>query len=153
VPAAKLPGGDSGVPDHQKGFVRKTTILLGDDNSAVLDHVGKMLEKDTKYSVVGIVSDGRTVVREYMRLRPEVIILDISMGEVSGIDIAHELRDSGCEAKIIFLTVHEDSDYVNAGIGAGASAYVVKSRLSQDLLSAINAVLSNKLFISPSLLY
>ena len=132
--------------------MQSTTILLGDDNSAVLDHVGKMLEKEGSYKVVGAVSDGRTVVREYLRLRPDVVILDISMGDVSGIDVARDLRDSGCNAKIIFLTVHEDSDYLNAGMGAGGSAYVVKSRLNQDLISAINAVLSNKIFVSPSLM-
>jgi DNA-binding NarL/FixJ family response regulator len=133
--------------------VHSTTILLSDDNSAVLDHVGEMLGKEKSYKVVGAISDGRVVVREYLRLRPDIVILDISMAEVSGIDIARELRDSGCRAKIIFLTVHEDSDYMNAGMGAGGSAYVVKSRLNQDLLSAIKAVLSNKLFVSPTLLY
>lgn len=132
--------------------MQSTTILLGDDNSAVLDHVGKMLEKEGSYKVVGAVSDGRTVVREYLRLRPDVVILDISMGDVSGIDVARDLRDSGCNAKIIFLTVHEDSDYLNAGMGAGGSGYVVKSRLNQDLISAIHAVLSNKIFVSPSLM-
>jgi DNA-binding NarL/FixJ family response regulator len=135
------------------GRVHRTTILLSDDNPAILDHVGKMLGKEKGYQVVGAISDGRFVVREYTRLRPDVIILDISMGEVSGIDIAKDLRDSGCRAKIIFLTVHEDSDYVNAGMGAGGSAYVVKSRLSQDLALAITAVLSNKLFVSPNLLF
>jgi DNA-binding NarL/FixJ family response regulator len=133
--------------------VHGTNILLSDDNSGVLDHVRKMLEREKCYKVVGAISDGRVVVTEYFRLRPDVIILDISMGELNGIDIARELRDSGCRAKIIFLTVHEDYDYVNAGMGAGGSAYVVKSRLSQDLLSAINAVLSNKLFVSPNLMY
>jgi CheY-like chemotaxis protein len=137
----------------EEGLVQNTTILLSDDNSAVLEHVGKMLEKEKEFKVVGAISDGTVVVREYLRLRPDVIILDISMGDVSGIDIAQDLRDSGCRAKIIFLTVHEDSDFLNAGIGAGGSAYVVKSRLNQDLLSAIDAVLSNKLFVSPNLLY
>ena len=133
--------------------MQNTTILLSDDNSAVLDHVGKMLEKEKDYRVIGTISDGTTVVREYLRLRPDVIILDISMGDVSGIDIAQDLRDSGCRAKIIFLTVHEDADFLNAGLGAGGSAYVVKSRLNQDLLFAIHAVLSNRLFVSPTLLY
>jgi DNA-binding NarL/FixJ family response regulator len=133
--------------------VQNTTILLSDDSAAVLDHVGKMLEKESDCKVIGAISDGTVVVREYMRLRPDIIILDISMGDVSGLDIARDLRDSGCRAKIIFLTVHEDADFLNAGIGAGGSAYVVKSRLGQDLLSAIDAVLSNKLFVSPSLLY
>ncbi len=111
-----------------------------------------MLEKEKSYHVVGAVSDGGAVVHEYLRLKPDIILLDISMADVSGIDVARDLRDSGCQAKIIFLTVHEDSDYVNAGMGAGASAYVVKSRLSQDLLLAINAVLSNKIFVSPNLM-
>jgi DNA-binding NarL/FixJ family response regulator len=133
--------------------VQNTTILLSDDNSAVLDHVAKMLEKEKSYQVVGAISDGRDVVREYLRLRPDVVILDISMGDVSGIDVARDLRDSGCRAKIIFLTVHEDADFVNAGMGAGGSAYVVKSRLGQDLFSAIKAVLSHKIFVSPNLLY
>lgn len=130
----------------------RTTILLADDNSLVLIHVSTMLERETHYQVVGAISDGAIVVRESLHLKPDLIILDISMGELSGIDIARRLRDSGCRAKIIFLTVHEDVDYLNAALGAGGSAYVVKSRLSQDLLSAINAVLSNKHFISASLL-
>ena len=133
--------------------MQSTTILLSDDNCAVLEHVGKMLGKEKSYKVVGAISDGAVVVREYLRLRPDVIILDISLGDLSGIDIARELRDSGCRAKIVFLTVHEDSDYLNAGMGAGGSAYVVKSRLSQDLLFAIKAVLSDKIFVSPTLLY
>lgn len=132
-------------------FVPKT-LLLADDNPAVLDHVGRMLQRDKNYEVVAIISDGAAVVGEYLRLRPDVVILDISMGEESGIEIARQLRDSGCSAKVIFLTVHEDADYVNAAMGAGGSAYVVKSRLSLDLFSAVSAVLSNKLFVSPNLL-
>jgi DNA-binding NarL/FixJ family response regulator len=128
-------------------------VLLADDNLAVLDHVRKLFEKEKDYKVVAVISDGTTVVGEYLRLRPDVISLDISMGAISGIDIARQLQDLGCSAKIIFLTVHEDSDYVNAAMGAGGSAYVVKSRLNMDLLSAVNAVLSNKLFVSPTLLY
>lgn len=130
-----------------------TTILLADDNSAVLDYVRKMLEKEQNYEVVAALSEGEFVTREYLRLRPDLILLDISMGEFNGIDIARQLRDSGCSAKIVFLTVHEDSDYMNAAIGAGGSAYVLKSRLNIDLFSAIRAALSNKLFVSPSLLY
>lgn len=130
-----------------------TTILLADDNANILNHVGKMLEKERTYKVVAAVSDGAVVIREYSRLKPDVIILDISMGNLSGIEIARQLRDSGCSAKIVFLTVHEDTDYLNAAMGAGGSAYVVKSRLNLDLLSAIHAVLCNKVFVSGSLLY
>jgi DNA-binding NarL/FixJ family response regulator len=146
VPIAILPL----VPERE--FVPTVNILLADDNAAVLDHVREMLEKDKSYAVIAAVADGAAVVHEYLRLRPDVIILDISMGQTSGIDIARVLRDSGCSAKIIFLTVHEDRDYVNAAIGAGGAAYVMKSRLSLDLFAAIRAVLSNRLFLSSSLM-
>ena len=132
--------------------MRRTTILLADDNSGILSHVGKMLEKEKDYEVVAAISDGSVVAPEWLRLKSDVIILDISMGEISGIDIARKLRDSGCSAKIVFLTVHEDADYLKAALGAGGSAYVVKPRLSLDLLTAIKAALSNKLFVSASLL-
>jgi DNA-binding NarL/FixJ family response regulator len=108
--------------------------------------------KSKDYEVIAAISDGATVVRDSLRLKPNIIILDISMGEISGIDIVRKLRDSGCSAKIVFLTVHEDVDYMKAAIGSGGSAYVVKPRLSPDLFSAVTAVLSNKLFVSASLL-
>jgi len=133
--------------------VPRTTIILADDNSAVLAHVSQMLDKEKQYKVIGAISDAATVVHECLRLRSDVIILDISMGELSGIDVARTLRDSGCNSRIVFLTVHEDPDYMTAAMDAGGSAYVVKSRLSLDLVSAINAVLSNQLFVSPTLLY
>jgi DNA-binding NarL/FixJ family response regulator len=140
------------VPALERVFVPDVTILLADDNSAVLDHVSKMLKKENDYRVLASLKDGKGVVSEYLRLRPEVVILDISLGDLSGIEIARRLRDSGCTAKIIFLTVHEDRDYVNAAIGAGGSAYVIKSRLNLDLLRAIKAVLAGKLFVSASLM-
>lgn len=131
----------------------RTTILLADDNSSVLIHVGRMLEKDQNCQIVGAISDGRMIVRESLELRPDVIILDISLGELNGIEVAKQLREAGCVAKIIFLTVHEDLDYKNAAMEAGGLAYVVKSRLSLDLLAAIHAVLSDKVFVSPCLLH
>lgn len=128
--------------------VSRKTIILADDNCAVLGHVRKMLEQQKGYKVVATISDGEIIVSECLRIKSDVIILDISIAELNGIFIARELRDSGCIAKIVFLTVHEDVDYVTAAMRAGALGYVVKSRLSSDLLPAIRAVLSNKVFVS-----
>jgi DNA-binding NarL/FixJ family response regulator len=128
--------------------VPKATIILADDNCAVLDHVSKMLGKHKDYRVIAAISDGKLIVAECLRQKCDVIVLDISIAELNGILVARQLRDLGCTAKIIFLTVHEDFDYVNAAIRAGGSAYVVKSQLSSDLLPAIRAALSNKLFVS-----
>ena len=107
-----------------------------------------MLARNKRYQVIGAVTDGESVQRAYSRLRPDIIILDISMSDISGIDVAQDLVDSGCKAKIVFLTVHEDADFINAAMGAGGSAYVVKSRVSSDLIPALDAVLSGKLFVS-----
>jgi len=131
--------------------VSRLRILLADDNSAVLDQVSRVLAK--KYEIVAALKEGDVVVKECLRLKPDVVILDISMGEVSGIDLARELRDSGSESKIVFLTVHEDYDFVKAAIGSGALAYVVKSRLSADLVCGVEAAMAEKLFVSSSLLY
>jgi DNA-binding NarL/FixJ family response regulator len=126
-------------------------ILLADDNSAVLDQVSRVLSK--RYEIIGTLRDGQTVVKECLRLKPDVVILDISIGDVSGIDLARELANSGCRSKVVFLTVHEDYDFVKAAIGSGAQAYVVKSRLSADLVSGVEAAMTEKLFVSPNLMY
>ena len=125
------------------------TLLLADDNPIILEHVRSLFGNSRQYQVVGAVTDGDAVPRAYSRLRPDIIVLDISMGEISGIDVAQNLLDSGCKAKIVFLTVHEDADFINAAMGAGGSAYVVKSRVSSDLVPALDAVVSGKLFVSP----
>ena len=132
-------------------FVPRPSVLLVDDSSAILNHVCNLLRGHKQYEIAST-TEGTEVFTEYYRLRPDVIVLDISLGAVSGIDIARELRDSGCHSKIVFLTVHEDSDFMNAAMGAGGSAYVVKSRLGTDLIAAIEAVLAGKIFVSPSLL-
>ena len=106
-----------------------------------------MLEKN--YDVVAAVKDELTVVSECIRLKPDIVVLDISMGEKSGIDLAQQLRESRCSSKIIFLTVYEDREFVDAAIGAGALAYVKKSRLNTDLTAAVEAVLADRFFISP----
>ena len=131
----------------------RASILLADDNSGIIEHVRRLLNATRKYEVVATVSDGNTVMGQYGRFRPEVMVLDISMGAVSGIDLARKLRDSGCHSKIVVLTVHEDPDYLEAAMGAGGSAYVVKSRLNLDLVPAIDAVIAGKIFVSASLLY
>lgn len=121
-------------------------LLLADDNPNMLENVARMLAPH--YEIVGKLPDGESVLRDYDRLRPDLIVLDISMGGLNGIEVAGRLRDTGRHAKIVFLTVHDDQDFVSAAVGAGGSGYVVKSRLSTDLLAAVSAVLSGELFIS-----
>jgi DNA-binding NarL/FixJ family response regulator len=124
---------------------------LADDNPIMLHQVSAMLAKD--FDIVAAVPDGETVLQKYQKLGPEVLILDISMGLVGGLEVARLLRENGNMSPIVFLTVHQEADFVKAAIACGGSAYVVKSHLTKDLVPAIKAALSGELFISPCVLH
>lgn len=127
----------------------RVRILLVDDSTEILDHVGNMLRSD--YEVIGKISDGNAVCSEVASLKPDVVILDISMGNRSGLEIAQRLREQGYAREIIFLSVHEDPDFVTAAIGAGGRAYVTKPRMNEDLGLALQSVLSHRVFVSAPL--
>ena len=123
-------------------------LLLVDDNPAVLRQVIQILPRE--FEIVGTLGDGaglRDAVRNH---QPDIIVLDVTLPPVSGIALAAQLRKAGCAAKIVFLTVHSDPDYVRAAFAAGAAAYVVKTRLSLDIVLALRAALRGERFISPS---
>ena len=128
------------------GFVTAPSVLLVDDNHAVLEHLIGMLEP--AYKIAAALSNGTAVVDQAAALLPDLIILDISLGDISGFEVARRLRRAGCRAKIIFLSLHEDMDFVGAAFGLGASGFVFKSRLTTDLENAIAAVLSGGQFSS-----
>jgi len=108
-----------------------------------------VLEKD--YEIVGTLNGGAAVLHEWTRLKPDLVVLDISMGDLNGIEVARRLRKSGCDSRIIFLTIHQDPEFVRAALDAGASGYVLKSRMRAELTLAINSVLSDKSFVSPGI--
>ena len=127
--------------------VKRPRVLLADDHSAILERVASLLQ--SSFEVVGTATNGRDLILEAQRLRPDIIVSDISMPILSGIDAAHELREAGLKPKLIFLSVHERVEFLRACLAEGALGYVLKSRLAQDLLPAINAALVNRSFISP----
>ena len=124
-------------------------VLLADDHEEFLAVEARLLEPE--FEIVTTARDGRSVLEEAARLAPDILLLDISMPVLDGIQAARLLKASGCQAKIIFMTVHGDQDYVQAGLAAGALGYVVKSRLATDLLPALRAVLAGRSFVSPSI--
>jgi len=122
---------------------------LADDHEEFLAVEVQLLEPE--FEVVATVSGGREALGEATRLGPDILILDISMSGMDGIAAARHLRAAGSRAKIVFLTVHGDPDFARAGLAAGATGYVVKSRLAVDLLSALREVLAGRSFVSPSI--
>jgi DNA-binding NarL/FixJ family response regulator len=130
--------------DHHSSQVR---ILLADDHAPIIDRVTSLLEPG--FDVVGSVNNGPDLVSEAIRLQPDLIVLDISMPGMTGIQAAQELREAGSTAKLVFLTIHERVEFVRACLAEGALGYVVKSRLAVDLLLAIQEALAGRRFISP----
>ena len=121
-------------------------VLLIDDNEAMLARIAAVLKSDC--TVVGVATDGRTALDAARALRPDVIVLDISMPGMSGLEIASCLRDAGSTAALVFLTVHDEEEFVLAARAAGGLAYVVKPRLASDLLIAVREALAGRPFFS-----
>ena len=125
----------------------RSRVLLVDDHEEFLAVEARLLEPE--FEVVTAVRDGRRALEEAARINPDLIILDITMSRIDGIETARHLRASGSRAKIVFLTVHADPDYVREGLAAGATGYVVKSRLASDLVPALREALAGRSFVSP----
>jgi DNA-binding NarL/FixJ family response regulator len=127
-------------------FAAAPALLLADDNPALLATLVEMLQ--TGYRVVAALPNGTSVLDDIAIRSPDVVILDISLGDLTGFEVARRLKDCGCRAKIIFLTVHEDVDFVSAAFDIGASGYVFKSRVTEDLTKAIDIVFNGGRFAS-----
>jgi DNA-binding NarL/FixJ family response regulator len=136
-------------PESAKGrwLLNRPRVLLADDHAPMRERVKILLESE--FQIVGNVDNGRDLVTEAERLEPELVLLDISMPGLTGIEAARRLRLNGSKSKFVFLTVHERVEFVHACFAEGALGYVVKSRLAADLLPALREVLSGRRFISP----
>lgn len=121
-------------------------VLIADDNPVMLDTVTRMLQD--QFQVVAAIQKPREVVTSVLQLEPDALVLDINMGEMNGFEVVRLLKADWQNSKIIFLTVHQELDFIRAAFDVGASGYVFKSRLRADLRVAINTVLSGKVFIS-----
>ena len=129
-------------------FASHARLLIVDDNPAFLSQLTQLLP--CEFEVVATLTDGAGLRNAMLEHRPDIIVLDIRLPPVSGLVLASQLRDAGCSAKIVFLTVHDDPDYVRAAFAAGAIGYVLKTRLSLDIVLALRAALQSERFISPS---
>jgi DNA-binding NarL/FixJ family response regulator len=138
-----------GIGEGSRQTVLRARILVVDDNPAILNHVTAMLQTD--HQIIGTVIDEDSIFSEVEKLEPDLIVLDISMGARSGIEIARHLREEGYVGEIVFLTVHEDPDFVSAAIDVGGRGYVIKSRMNVDLKLAVDSALSHRMFVSPPL--
>ena len=122
-------------------------VLLVDDNEVMLVRTAAVLSRACV--VVGTARDGATALERARALRPDVIVLDISMPGMSGIELANRLGKAGSRAVLVFLTVHDDEELILAAQQAGGLGYVVKPRLGVDLLFAVQEARAGRPFVSP----
>jgi len=124
-------------------------VLLADDHKGMRERVKTLL--DPKFEIVGAVDNGQALVDAAKELDPGILVVDISMPLLNGIDAVRQIRESGGKGRVIFLTVHEDPDIAHVCLDAGALGFVVKSRLASDLIPAIELALTDHRFVSPTL--
>lgn len=124
-------------------------ILVADDHALTLESIRAALEG--RYEIAGSVADGRALVEAALRLKPDLIITDITMPHLSGIDAARQIRMSLPGIKVLFVTMHSRSAYVRAAFEAGGTGYVLKSGIRDELLEAVRNVLNGRMYVSSSL--
>ncbi|MHC4508463.1 MAG: response regulator [Planctomycetota bacterium] len=127
----------------------KTTVLLADDHKIVLEGLKGLLED--QYEIVGTVGDGRELLEQVQSLRPDVIVVDVGMPLLNGIDAVTQIKKSGSETKVVFLTMHQDAMYAKEAFEAGALGFVLKHSAPSELKTAIEEALKGNTFISPAI--
>lgn len=130
-------------------MMKKPRVLMADDHSILLAGVRKLLED--RYDVVGMVEDGRALIEAAERLKPDLVLLDISMPLLNGFEAARQLKKMLPEAKILFLTMHASPQYATESFKAGGNGYLLKQSAVSELSQAIEAVLGGKYYLTPSI--
>ena len=129
--------------------LERARIFLADDHAEFLSLAAGLIEAE--YEVLKTFDDGEAVVRACTLFEPDLLVLDITMPGIGGIETARRIRAAGCNVKIVFVTVHDDTDYLRSALRVGAQGYVVKDRLVSDLIPAIRAALAGERFVSNTL--
>jgi DNA-binding NarL/FixJ family response regulator len=129
--------------------VDKIRVVLADDHREVIAKIRVILGDE--YEIVEAAENGNQAVSAVLELNPDVFVTDISMPVLNGLQAARRIQKTNSRVKIIFLTIHEDRDFIAAAFSAGATGYVTKRRLSTDLVVAIQEALKGHTFVSDSI--
>jgi DNA-binding NarL/FixJ family response regulator len=128
---------------------RRPRVLLADDHLLVAEALKSLLTPE--FDLVGVVEDGRALIEAAGRLRPDVIVADITMPHLNGIDALVQLRQAGDTVPVVFLTMHRDATFAGRALAAGASGFVLKHSASVELITALHAALDGKTYLTPRL--
>jgi DNA-binding NarL/FixJ family response regulator len=129
--------------------MNRVRILLADDHRIVAEGLKRLLE--IEFELVGIVEDGRALLDAAKALKPDVVVTDITMPEINGIEAFEELKKGNPEIRAVFLTMHHNVAYARRALEAGAHGYVLKHSAAEELILAVKAAAAGKTFISPAI--
>ncbi len=127
--------------------MKKPRVLLADDHQIVLEGLKSLLGGE--FELVGSVEDGRALVHQATTLRPDVVVVDISMPHLNGIEAARQIKKTDKNIKIVFLTMHPDATYAANAFEAGASGFVLKHSASSELITAIHEAIKGRTYVTP----
>jgi DNA-binding NarL/FixJ family response regulator len=127
----------------------KARILLADDHRIVIEGLKKLLEPE--YDVVGAVEDGRALIAAVDKLQPDVVVADISMPNLNGIEAVRQIKEKNPQIRVVILTMHHDVQYAARAFEAGASGFVLKVSAPSELITAMGEVLKGKTYVTPTI--
>jgi DNA-binding NarL/FixJ family response regulator len=129
----------------------ETRIVVADDHRIVREGLRRLLESRLDFSVVGEASDGEEAVEVSLREHPDLVLMDLSMPKLSGIDATRRITEAEKDSKVLVLSMHESPGYVEEVLRAGASGYLLKDSASEELVAAIDAIRAGDSYLSPSI--
>lgn len=129
----------------------KKQVVIAEDNTLLREGLRMMLESDERFDVAEEVEDGLSAIKSVLKHQPDIIILDLSMPRMNGLAAIKDIKRQSPETRILALTIHEDEEYIVEAFQSGADGYCLKDTTRDDLLKAINIVLSGKTYISPAI--
>ncbi|HEX2351034.1 MAG TPA: response regulator transcription factor [Ktedonobacterales bacterium] len=141
---------DPAEGDAEQTAPQKIRVLLADDHTILRAGLRMMLDAQPDIEVVGEASDGRQALAEAQRLQPDVVLMDITMPEMNGIEATRQVKRTLDSTRVLILTMHENEEYLFQVLRAGASGYILKEAASTELISAIRIVWAGRFYMSPS---
>jgi len=132
-------------------MVEKKSIVIAEDHTILREGLQALLSGNKEFLIVGEAKDGREAIRTVTENKPDIILLDLSMPRMNGLEAIQEIKKRSADTKILVLTVHKTEEYVLASLEAGADGYILKEATHSELLVAINNVLSGKPYLSPGI--
>ena len=126
---------------------RRTTVLVADDHAIVMEGLVSLL-KEHDFDVVGAVGNGQKLIEAALQLRPDVIVTDLSMPVLGGLDVLAKFKEHGIKSKVVVLTMHNDAARATLALKSGASAFLIKESAGEELVTAINQALQGRVYLT-----